>query len=788
MRRVISIMLAMSMTICGLGGVWMNDSMSVEIVEAKAKEVAVPEDTVEVDETAKTQNSKATTKKSTKKESKKTNKSNYIVVTKSQNALQKIEGNYESRKTSELQRLLPKENITSVKVTKKTAEKIEDRKDVVLVEKDVVVKACSQRSRNFNRKRVKYYDAAKPEKDMQWNFQSIKLDRTKKPVLSRNKKVIGAKGADISKKVKVAILDSGIDYYNDIEIKESINLIPGEEEMSPLFIDDTGHGTSVAGIIAATENEDGITGINDNVEIYSARILSDDSAPISRVVEGIYWAIEKEVNIINLSFSTPEESQVLQQAIEDAQEAGILIVAAAGNGGSVEYPAAYDGVIAVGSVDAEGVVSENSSTGEELDLVAPGEKILSSSLLGGTLVTSGTSLSAPHVVGAASLLWEKDLAVSGDFIRELLFASANGYGDEESYGEGLIDYEYALKIYDDFKVKYYAEQPAEARVDVAGVDTESLKKADGIEIGENESAIVTFDENTYVEGRWADHDKMAADATNVVNFQKGAKEPDANGDLKKLGTNHAWHGGRFLNYVSIYRYLNKVARAVGDLGESATKKNIRDTIRGVDTVDGLEGGHYDKLPDEALAKYSGGVYNRLKDDLCKDSVVDKLHGKTKRQKEAFVFGMASHVATDVYAHSSFRYEKGAGKWRYIDHVRKKDDSIDVEDAMCADNPKCVKRRHNTAKKVLGNIVDRFMNTRGDVAIRRDFFVGNLTTAPKERVYYNADKIQYTEEHQNTDATYRIYHFANYMAAAGEADYAYYSVFNDVTFRPSNSTK
>lgn len=83
-------------------------------------------------------------------------------------------------------------------------------------------------------------------------------------------------------KVKVAIIDSGIDYTSDIDVYLRKNFIPGEDEISVIYEDITGHGTSVAGIIAAKDNEDGITGINPNVELYSARVLDKNlSAPIS---------------------------------------------------------------------------------------------------------------------------------------------------------------------------------------------------------------------------------------------------------------------------------------------------------------------------------------------------------------------------------------------------------------------------------------------------------------------------------------------------------------------------
>lgn len=100
-----------------------------------------------------------------------------------------------------------------------------------------------------------------------------------------------------SEKVKVALIDSGVDYSTDIDVAVRKNFISEQEEISIIYEDLTGHGTSVAGIIAAKDNNEGITGINPNVELYSARVLDENlSAPISRVVDAIYWAIDQDVN------------------------------------------------------------------------------------------------------------------------------------------------------------------------------------------------------------------------------------------------------------------------------------------------------------------------------------------------------------------------------------------------------------------------------------------------------------------------------------------------------------
>ena len=128
-------------------------------------------------------------------------------------------------------------------------------------------------------------------------------------------------------------------------------------------------------------------------ELYSARVLDDDgNSPISRVIEAIYWAIEKDVDIINISFGTQEYSAALEKAVTDAENAGILIVAAAGNNETVEYPAAYEEVIAVGSVNSECEISDFSATGEEIELVAPGETVKVADAFNTETAVSGTSV------------------------------------------------------------------------------------------------------------------------------------------------------------------------------------------------------------------------------------------------------------------------------------------------------------------------------------------------------------------------------------------------------------
>ena len=481
-------------------------------------------------------------------------------------------------------------NVETYSMTSAEALKLRQDSKVLVVEKDEYVFGSMIDINNFKDKdkdkdkdknKDKKFKKIKKDKhnkkikkrssknsNVEWNIQAIKADSV--DTISGS-----AITVDLGSKVKVAIIDSGVDYTEDIDVYMRKNFIPGEDEVSIIYEDSCGHGTSVAGIIAAKGSEDGFKGINPNVELYSAKVLDSNlSAPISRVVEAIYWAIDNEVNIINISFGTATDSDALKLAIQDAYAAGILLIAAAGNNLTIEYPAAYDEVIAVGSVDSMGERSQYSATGEDLELMAPGELILSTSHFGGFTVSSGTSMAAPHVTGIASILWQKDISSSNDFIRNLLDLSANKYGDSVEYGYGLIDLEYALGQYDEFKNLYVDNEQLDSII-------EEEKRNGGLL--DNTSEVIAFDDVDYVKGSWtqSSHDSYAEakspsgqtlspDALTVVKL--GAIAPDKLIPIHT--TNPQWHGyGNcqekqtdgtyknlyYSNYMGSYIYITKMA-------------------------------------------------------------------------------------------------------------------------------------------------------------------------------------------------------------------------------------
>ncbi|UCE72243.1 MAG: S8 family serine peptidase, partial [Nitrospiraceae bacterium] len=219
----------------------------------------------------------------------------------------------------------------------------------------------------------------------------------------------GNKGAD----VRVAVLDTGIDYtHPDLagNFQGGYDYVFNDND----HFDDNSrsHGTHVAGIIAAEGNGTGVIGVAPEADLYAVKVLDGAGFGLeSWIIAGIEWAVFNGMDIVNMSFEG-QDSQSLQDACNNAYSAGVLLVAAGGNtyGGTVQYPAAYDSVIAVTGTDANDMKANFSPVAPEVELSAPGVDILSTCSLtnidcvGGYRSLSGTSQASPHVAGTAALL------------------------------------------------------------------------------------------------------------------------------------------------------------------------------------------------------------------------------------------------------------------------------------------------------------------------------------------------------------------------------------------------
>jgi subtilisin len=241
--------------------------------------------------------------------------------------------------------------------------------------------------------------------------------------------------------VKVGVIDTGIDYtHEDLQVSGGATFVQGTMD----YIDDNGHGTHVAGTIAAVNNTVGVLGVAPQSELYAIKVLDQyGGGSYSDVVAGIEWAISNQMDIVNMSLGGNGSSRTLETAVNNAYNAGILLVAAAGNSGydrkgTITYPAKYDTVVAVGAIDQQNHRASFSSVGRELELMAPGLGI-ESTILGGYATYNGTSMAAPHVAGVAALVWEAKPGLTNVEIRNTLKETAILLGDSFSYGNGLID-------------------------------------------------------------------------------------------------------------------------------------------------------------------------------------------------------------------------------------------------------------------------------------------------------------------------------------------------------------
>ncbi|TKI56497.1 peptidase S8 [Brevibacillus antibioticus] len=251
----------------------------------------------------------------------------------------------------------------------------------------------------------------------------------------------------LGKNVKIGILDTGISRHEDLKVSGGISYVEGEAD----YEDAHGHGTAVAGVIAGKDNQLGIIGVAPEAEIYPIKVLDEKGhGKYSSMIQGIEWAIQNGMNIISISAGGSVDSQALHDQIKRANEHGILVIAAAGNRGLGEdtqlFPAKYSETLSVGSINRDNQRADSSSVGTGLDLMAPGVDILSTTLHKGYELRSGTSLAAPHVAGAAAVIWSKKGRATNDEVRDILVESATPLGEPRFYGKGLVNLEKALGI------------------------------------------------------------------------------------------------------------------------------------------------------------------------------------------------------------------------------------------------------------------------------------------------------------------------------------------------------
>jgi len=226
--------------------------------------------------------------------------------------------------------------------------------------------------------------------------------------------------------VQVAVLDTGVDLRHD-DLAGQVVAGPDLVDRDDAPQDEQGHGTHVAGTIAALMNNGlGVAGVAPAARVLAIRVLdAEGSGALSDIADGVLEAVRRGAKVLNLSLGGPSDGQTLRAAIQQAAAAGVLVVVAAGNEDTTAatYPASYPEVLAVGATTASDRRASFSNHGTYVGIAAPGERILSTKLGGGTTTLSGTSMAAPHVAAAAAVVWGAHPGLSAAQVRAALVGS-----------------------------------------------------------------------------------------------------------------------------------------------------------------------------------------------------------------------------------------------------------------------------------------------------------------------------------------------------------------------------
>ena len=449
----------------------------------------------------------------------------------------------------------------------------------------------------------------------QWNLDMISWPREKD--MSEDQETYA--------KIKVAVLDSGVSYTTDIKLVDSVNLISGEEGVDSFYEDVSGHGTSVAGIIGAQDNGEGVTGVNPYVSLYSVKVLDDNNeGTVGRIIDGIEWCINHDINIINMSFGMETDSKALHRAVKKAHRAGILMIAAVGNDyGAAQYPASYPEVMAVGSVCVDGEIEQMQANNSEI--LAPGETVPTVGFLDDIALTNGTSMAAPHVTGAASIIWAEHPEKSAEFIRELLVKSTRKMQNQEDYA-GVLDIQYAEEQF----------EAADSSENTTGT----------IEIPDNEQDVEGYEDVVHAFWKSDDHvaalDDYSGYKTGFTYMKKGLKQADVASIFKNYDdpTIHgAFHG--LYNYLANSVYLTRIAdQTYNESLQAALSRLVYPTKRTFSS----------EKPRETNLIYGEAVINKALNELGMQWMNILGEIPSQQNQAYFVFGLALHTEMDAYAH------------------------------------------------------------------------------------------------------------------------------------------
>ncbi|MDY3773886.1 MAG: S8 family serine peptidase, partial [Eubacterium sp.] len=458
-----------------------------------------------------------------------------------------------------------------------------------------------------------------PVENRDWNMDMIR---------AKDSKVKKAK-ANPNRKIKVTMLDSGINYSSEVEVKERKNFLGEYEEMNCLYEDESGHGTAIAEILASNpekakeekkdsnvvETEQGTytyydqeeeenlpeetmqsnleegdatlmdlldsgyewnEGVNPSIELYSGKILDENNeTTVDLVVEGIDWAIEKESDILCLSIGMEKGSEKLHEAVKRAKKAGILIVSAVGEGDKADYPAAYPEVLSVGMTDSMGCYLSAPA-----EVATPGDGVISRGFFDSMQMFSGSSMAVPQVAGLASILWQQHPEKDATFIRGLIDISANKTEKMENCEYGLIDCSYALESFEAFEKQIEETPELLKKFSKEGTAEEVKEAVDGVE---NVTTVETEEEIQKLHGNWEKNKHMEVVSKKYKNLWKNGEKYAKTlrrglSFVDRLDKNPDCYGMR--EHPWFHGFMGGVSQGKGSK-EKTVKSNYMTSVRGL---------------------------------------------------------------------------------------------------------------------------------------------------------------------------------------------------------------
>eukprot|EP00531_Pseudo-nitzschia_arenysensis_P017823 CAMPEP_0116123160 /NCGR_PEP_ID=MMETSP0329-20121206/4600_1 /TAXON_ID=697910 /ORGANISM="Pseudo-nitzschia arenysensis, Strain B593" /LENGTH=584 /DNA_ID=CAMNT_0003617057 /DNA_START=218 /DNA_END=1972 /DNA_ORIENTATION=- len=246
--------------------------------------------------------------------------------------------------------------------------------------------------------------------------------------------------------VRVCVMDTGVNRDHPDFDSNRLFGYEGDSLVKPWWRDVDGHGTHVSGTIAASDNNQGVVGVAPGAEIFTARVFSTNGQFYSsNIITALQACKDGGAQIVSMSLGGPYAVQYEMQAYADLHEKfGIITVAASGNTGGTDflYPASYDNVISVGSVNWNYDRSSFSTKNSKVDVAAPGSSILSTWENGGYATVSGTSMACPHVSGVVALMLSANPSATPAQIFAALESSSenpNTNGRDNDMGHGIVN-------------------------------------------------------------------------------------------------------------------------------------------------------------------------------------------------------------------------------------------------------------------------------------------------------------------------------------------------------------